>query len=227
MRAKFAPLMLLLAGLGQTAHAQENTPPPMPRNDPLHPIMATHTQPPYPPESVAAKEQGTSIVEVHITTAGSVDNCSVYQSSGYARLDQAACDYIQAMWRWQPPTLNGEPTAARTRVLIKWNLPPPVPRNDPLRPIAATHTIPPYPPESFAAEEQGTSVVEVHITTAGTVDNCSVFQSSGYPRLDQAACDHIQSVWRWQPPTTLDGQPTAVRTRISLTWNIEDAPPPQ
>ncbi len=229
MRAKFAPLMLLLAGLGQIAWAQQDRPPPtraLPPGDPLRPIMATHTILPYPPESVAAKEQGTSLVEVYITTAGTVDNCSVFQSSGYPRLDQAACDYIQNTWRWQP-TLNGEPTAARTRISITWHLPPSVPLASPLRPIAATHTIPPYPPDSFAAEEQGTSVVEVHITTDGKVDSCSVFQSSGYPRLDQAACDHIASVWRWQPPTTLDGQPTTVRTRISLTWNIKDAPPPQ
>jgi TonB family protein len=99
-------------------------------------------------------------------------------------------------------------------------------RGDPLRPIMQTHTMPPYPSESFAAEEQGTSVVEVHITTAGTVDNCLVFQSSGFARLDQAACDHIQKVWRWQAPT-LNGEPVAVSTRVSVKWDIKDGPPPQ
>ncbi|HWY65213.1 MAG TPA: energy transducer TonB [Rhizomicrobium sp.] len=86
--------------------------------------------------------------------------------------------------------------------------------------------MPPYPPESFAAEEQGTSVVEVHITTAGTVDNCIVFQSSGFARLDQATCDHIQNVWQWQPPTQ-NGVPYAVRTRVSVKWDIKGGLPPQ
>ncbi len=94
----------------------------MPHNDPLRPIVKTHTMPPYPPESIAAQEQGPMLVEVEINTTGAVDKCSIYKSSGYARLDQAACDHIAANWRWQPPTRNGVPAAVKTQIYIVWNL---------------------------------------------------------------------------------------------------------
>jgi protein TonB len=141
MRAKFGVVMVLLAGPSQIAWAQQappipppvttmaqppagmSAPPrPVPHNDPLRPIMATHTMPPYPPESVAAQEQGPTLVEVEINTAGAVDKCSIYKSSGYARLDQAACDHIATNWRWQPPTFHGAPISVRTLISIVWDL---------------------------------------------------------------------------------------------------------
>jgi len=119
MHSKFATVALVLAGWANadSAGAQDLRP-----SDPLRPIMRTHTIPPYPPESVAALEQGTSTLEVHITTEGSVDQCKTIKSSGSARLDQAACDHVQAVWRWQAPTLHGERKAVNTRVNIKWDL---------------------------------------------------------------------------------------------------------
>src|SRR6185312_15222146 len=62
--------------------------------------------------------------------------------------------------------------------------PPPPPKaapvapSDPLRPIARTHTLPPYPPISVRLNEQGTTLMEVHITTEGNVDNCKIVQTS-------------------------------------------------
>ena len=41
--------------------------------------MRTHTLPPYPPISVRLNEQGTTLMEVHITTEGNVDDCKVIQ----------------------------------------------------------------------------------------------------------------------------------------------------
>ena len=37
--------------------------------------MRTHTLPPYPPISVRLNESGTTLMEVHITTEGNVDDC--------------------------------------------------------------------------------------------------------------------------------------------------------
>ena len=100
--------------------------PPAPKavasSDPLRPIMRTHTLPPYPPISVRLNEQGTTLMEVHITTEGNVDDCKVVQSSSSERLDSAACDYVKSRWRWQPPTNQGTPTAVSTRVSVKWDL---------------------------------------------------------------------------------------------------------
>jgi protein TonB len=91
-------------------------------SDPLKPVMRTHTLPPYPPISVRLNEQGTTLMEVHITAEGNVDDCKVLQTSSSDRLDQAACEYVKQRWRWQPPTNQGTPTAVSTRVSVKWDL---------------------------------------------------------------------------------------------------------
>src|SRR5438874_5820374 len=103
--------------------------------------------------------------------------------------------------------------------------PPPkaaAPSSDPLRPVARTHTLPPYPPISVRLNEQGTTLMEVHITTEGNVDDCKVVQTSSSDRLDQAACEYVKGHWRWQPPTN-QGAPVAVSTRVSVKWDLRDA----
>jgi protein TonB len=108
--------------------APKPPPPPPPKaapvasSDPLRPIMRTHTLPPYPPISVRLNESGTTLMEVHITTEGNVDDCKVVTSSSSERLDTAACEYVKRIWRWQPPTNQGTPTAVSTRVSVKWDL---------------------------------------------------------------------------------------------------------
>ena len=110
----------------QTAPKAPPPPPPKPTaaisNDPLRPIQRTHTSPPYPPISVRLGEQGTTLIEVNIGTDGNVTECSVVKGSGSDRLDTAACDWVKGHWRWQPPTLNGAPTAAKTQIQYTWNL---------------------------------------------------------------------------------------------------------
>jgi len=108
--------------------APKAPPPPPPKaapvasSDPLKPIMRTHTQPPYPPISVRLNEQGTTLMEVHITAEGNVDECKIVSTSSSDRLDQAACEWVKGHWRWQPPTNQGTPTAVSTRVSFKWDL---------------------------------------------------------------------------------------------------------
>lgn len=100
--------------------------------------------------------------------------------------------------------------------------PRPVASSDPLRPIARTRTLPPYPPISVRLNEAGTTLMEVQITTEGNVSECVVVKSSSSERLDTAACDHVRRVWRWQPPT-FEGKPIAVKTRVQVTWDLKDA----
>lgn len=108
--------------------APKPPPPPPPKpttaitNDPLRPIMRTHTQPPYPPISVRLGEQGSTLISVNISTEGNVTECSVVKGSGSDRLDGASCDWVKGHWRWQPPTLNGQPTSAKTEINVTWNL---------------------------------------------------------------------------------------------------------
>ena len=116
------------------------------------------------------------------------------------------------------------PPAAVTTAPKPPPAPPPkaVASSDPLRPIGRTRTLPPYPPISVRLNESGTTLMEVHITTEGNVDDCKVVKGSGSERLDTAACEHVRKVWRWQPPTN-QGQPIAVSTRVSVTWDLKDA----
>ena len=125
-----------------------------------------------------------------------------------------------------PPDLVKPPPPAPVQVKPP---PPPAPppkavvaASDPLRPIMRTHTIPPYPPISVRLNESGTTLMEVHIATSGSVDDCKILNSSSSERLDTAACDYVKRVWRWQPPTN-QGAPVAVSTRVSVKWDLKDA----
>jgi protein TonB len=94
------------------------------------------------------------------------------------------------------------------------SLPPPVPPLEvprevtpstppvvftPARAIAATHTIPEYPPLSRRLREQGTLRVKLDIDERGTVTAATVIRSSGFQRLDEAAVSWIKSHWRYTP----------------------------
>jgi protein TonB len=91
-----------------------------------------------------------------------------------------------------------------------------------LEPIQRTHTIPPYPTISQRLGEQGTSQLQVAISTEGSVTDCKVIKSSGSERLDNAACEYVKGHWRWKPPTQ-EGKPVAVNTDVSVVWNLKDA----
>jgi TonB family protein len=224
-----APIWAAPASLAQPP-ATVTTQAPRPLNpvslaDPLRPIPETHTMPPYPAESVRAKEDGVLLLGIHITSEGAVDDCKVLRSTGYARLDDASCDHVKRVWRWQPPTIQGRPTGVNSRVQLFWDLrnPDGAVAFDGLRPIAATHTVPPYPPISVRLDEEGTSMLEVHITTQGSVDDCRIVSSSNSDRLDIQACDYVKRTWRWQPPTA-GGLPIQISTRIAIRWSLLDAP---
>lgn len=56
-----------------------------------------------------------------------------------------------------------------------------------------------YPDASLRAEEEGTTRVRYDINERGSVENCTVTQSSGHPRLDQTACTLITRRFRFEP----------------------------
>ena len=96
----------------------------------------------------------------------------------------------------------------------------------PLQPIMSTHTMPPYPELSVRMEEEGTTLLEVRIEPNGAISDAMVISSSGSPRLDSAASDHVKSEWRWQTPMK-DCQPIPIRTRVSIKWSLRDAKEPE
>lgn len=76
-----------------------------------------------------------------------------------------------------------------------------------------------YPTESALAGEHGTVIVEILIGLNGDIDRTEIVQSSGSPRLDQAAIDGVR--YLKCRPEIIDGKPAraVVRTPVSFDLN--------
>jgi TonB family protein len=78
----------------------------------------------YPPSSIRAEEEGTTVVSYTLTADGRVANCAVTSSSGSSALDQATCRAIMRRGRHTPSLdANGNPTATTHTLTRKWKLP--------------------------------------------------------------------------------------------------------
>ncbi|MEC3910348.1 TonB family protein [Sphingobium sp. CR2-8] len=75
---------------------------------------------------------------------------------------------------------------------------------------------PRYPVESRRKHEQGTVVLTITLSVDGGVESITVSQSSGSPRLDDAARDAVKG-WRWKP-TIRGGQPVRVRGVVEIPF---------
>jgi periplasmic protein TonB len=85
----------------------------------------------------------------------------------------------------------------------------------------ATRTDPIYPPAARRAGEQGTVRLKVLVDTKGRPSTVEVAQSSGFPRLDQAAMDAVRK-WRFVAATNGSNAITAW-TQVAVTFRLTDA----
>lgn len=92
------------------------------RPDPRH----KNARPDYPATSVRLKEEGTTILRIYIDETGSVAEAEVQNSSGSARLDEAAVRGVKsrgpARWKYLPAVKDGKPVGVWQLVSIKWEL---------------------------------------------------------------------------------------------------------
>ncbi len=79
---------------------------------------------------------------------------------------------------------------------------------------------PEYPPSSKRNGEEGTVVLEILVLEDGTVSDVKVSQSSGFPKLDEAAENEARRSFKFQPGTK-GGKPVAVRFNIKIKFKIE------
>ncbi len=77
-----------------------------------------------------------------------------------------------------------------------------------------------YPAISIRLQEQGITKVSFHIATDGTVKDAQVTESSGFPRLDEAAVPCV-SRWRYRPAMQ-NGQPVEVPWQSALKWVLRN-----
>jgi protein TonB len=119
-------------------------------------------------------------------------------------------------------------TAIQTVTSVKPTQPPPpvaqpapiprtAPKSDPRRPLSQ----PEYPPSSRRAGEAGTVILEVYVLETGRVGEARVKQSSGYPRLDEAAVREVKRSWRLVPGTE-NGKPVPMWGQFAVTFKLTD-----
>jgi len=114
--------------------------------------------------------------------------------------------------------------------------PPPLEYHDPGPPvIAATETFvtgaavdprhpltqPDYPMPARRLDEQGKVALSVLVGTDGHVRDVKVMQSSGSPRLDQAAVSEARAHWRLRPATR-NGVPFEQWLNLGVVFRLEN-----
>ena len=82
---------------------------------------ANRVDPVYPPASRRAGEEGTVRLKVLVDTNGRASNVQVTQSSGFARLDQAAQEAVRK-WRFVAATDGTNKIQAYTQVAVTFKL---------------------------------------------------------------------------------------------------------
>jgi protein TonB len=82
---------------------------------------ANRVDPTYPPASRRAGEQGTVRLKVLVDTNGRPSNVEVSQSSGFARLDEAAVQAVRK-WRFEAATDGSKKIQAYTQVAVTFKL---------------------------------------------------------------------------------------------------------
>jgi protein TonB len=110
----------------------------------------------------------------------------------------------------EPPKKTAPPAPKAAPVVV-------LPSSDGKRGI----TQPAYPPTSRRLGEQGSVELKLSVLGDGKVGSCGIATSSGFPRLDEAACKEAMRRWRLKPGT-VDGVPTAMEYRIKVTFRIEE-----
>lgn len=78
-----------------------------------------------------------------------------------------------------------------------------------------------FPDASRRAEEQGVTRVSYVVGADGKVSSCTVTQSSGFPRLDDATCKIIMRRFRFNPATR-DGQPVPETKAQPVRWQLKN-----
>jgi protein TonB len=85
--------------------------------------------------------------------------------------------------------------------------------------LATSHQ-PEYPPVSRRLGEAGTVVLEALVDPSGRATDVKVVQSSGFPRLDQAAVDGVKANYRFAPGI-VDGKPQPMHYTFKFTWKLQ------
>ena len=76
-----------------------------------------------------------------------------------------------------------------------------------------------YPPQSKRLGEEGTTTVRMNVEANGSISQCEIAKSSGFPRLDETACKKLLRA-RFIAGTE-NGKPVAMWIEYRVVWKIE------
>ncbi len=97
-------------------------PAPLPVTAPRFNAEYLNNPPPaYPGTSRRLREEGRVLLQVRVTAQGLPDSVEIRQSSGFARLDEAALAAV-AQWRFVPARRGDEPISASVLVPVDFRL---------------------------------------------------------------------------------------------------------
>jgi protein TonB len=68
--------------------------------------------------------------------------------------------------------------------------------------VGGSRPPPSYPRDSLRDREQGTVELLIEVDENGSVTSVTPRESSGYGRLDRAACEHVRRTWMFGPSKT-------------------------
>jgi protein TonB len=123
-----------------------------------------------------------------------------------------------------PETTTSSAITATTKAPPKVAPPPPIVKSErsPATRIAKRDGSdnPEYPPQSKRLGEEGLCILTITVTESGRVENVILKQSSGFPRLDEAAIKHLQRQgWKFKPAME-NGKPVASTLDVPVRWKI-------
>jgi TonB family protein len=165
------------------------------RIDPAHHFIIHYEF--YPPESLAAHEEGKCLVAVYIDKSGFVRAAQLRQSTGFPRLDGACLIAVQGQ-RMLPATRNGKPEGTWVTIPIVWgsagsHYVPLVEDSVPMIPKNYELQVGPsfYPAEGRQRKEAGVCLVYASVSPDGEVAESKILKSTGSTSLDKACTDAL------------------------------------
>jgi TonB family protein len=168
-----------------------------------------------PPVAIRGHATGSTIVAVKVTTAGTVKDAVVAQSSGFSQLDEAARLCVLG-WLYTPAMQNGKPLESIDETIFDWRERPaagsPRPGNFVSFPVWKSF-------EGMGCElwHQGAiDKVELAFDVGidGSVKDVSLLKGSGNPSIDKDAVDCVAK--RVYAPGTQNGEPIEVRITATM-----------
>lgn len=112
-------------------------------------------------------------------------------------------------------TASPSPTSEPTRAILPTK--PPKPKGHPGEWVSRND----YPAQDLREGNEGTVRFRLGVGADGRVTSCTVTASSGFPRLDAAACAKLSQRGRFDPGTDENGAKAAGTWYSSVRWSIE------